>query len=68
MLSSSRKKALNEITRFEINPNYNPYTLVVMKDLMKTPFPLAEESCFHSQEYLQRSKKIVLTSRNNVLL
>ena len=46
----------------------NPYTLVVMKDLMKTPFPLAGKSCFHSQEYLQKSKKMVSTSRNNVLL
>ena len=46
----------------------NPYALVEMKDLMKTPFPLAGKSCFHSQEYLQKSKKMVPTSRNNVFL
>ena len=28
----------------------------VMKDLMKIPFPIAESSYFHSQEYLQKSK------------
>ena len=28
-----------------------------MKDLMKTPFLLAGKSCFHSQEYLQNSRK-----------
>ena len=36
MLLAAEKKALNESTRFEINQN--PYTLVVVKDLMKIPF------------------------------
>ena len=36
--------------------------------LMKTPFPLAGKICFYSQEYLQKSKKMVSVSKNNVLL
>ena len=32
-----------------------------LMNLMKTPFPPAGKSCFHSQEYLQKSKKMVST-------
>ena len=46
----------------------NSYILLLMKDVMKTPFPLVGKSCFHSQEYLKKSKKVVSTSRNTVLL
>ena len=46
----------------------NPYTLVVMMELIKNLFPLAGKTCFYSQEYLQKSKKMVSMSRNNVLL
>ena len=63
------KKDLNKSTRLEINPkSVYPYTLVVVKDLMKTLFPLAGKSFVHSQEYLQKSKKMVSASRNTVLL
>ena len=55
MLSSSRKKLL--IKGHGLKLRQNPYTLVVMKDLMKTPFPQAGKRCFHSQEYLQNPRK-----------
>ena len=35
----------------------NLYTLIVMKDMMKTPFLLAGKSCLHLQEYLQNPRK-----------
>ena len=55
---------MNKSTRFEVNskPVYTS-----SYDLMKD-FTLAGKSCFYSQEHLQKSKKMVSTSRNKVLL
>ena len=37
------------IETYGLKLTQNPYTLVVMKNFMKTPFPLAGKSCFHLQ-------------------
>ena len=65
ILSNCRKKL--RIKTHSLTLAKNPYKLVVIKYLMKTPFPLAGKSYFHSQEYLQKSKKIISTSRNVLL-
>ena len=54
---TSRKNCYNCLTQ-------NPYTLVAMKGFIKAPISLPRKSCFHLQEYLQKSKKIVSTSKN----
>ena len=61
-----QQKKSSEMKAHGLNLTQDSCKLIVIKDFMKTPLPLAGKSCFHSQEYLQN--KMVSTSRNNVLL
>ena len=66
MLSSSRKKALNKSKRVEINPK-SVYTSRD-KGFDENSVSSTGKSSLHSQEYLQKSKKMVSTSRKNAIL
>ena len=66
MLSSSRKKALNKGTLFEINPK-SAYTTCDEGFVEKYDFS-GPKDCFHLKQCLNKLKKTVPSSRNKIFL